>query len=182
MNLAPNGQPSNLSPEQYKLVRTPEFKAWFGDWENDPENASKVVDKNGEPLVVYHGTTSAFNVFNKRAFAEGIYFTSDKDYATQIYGKNYLSVFLKIKNIKDLGWSISTILPSQKNALLKKGIDGVSWIDADYKNNYREVAVWESDQIKLADGTNTTFDANNPDIRYEIGGNINNFNYTIGGL
>jgi hypothetical protein len=32
--LAPNGKPSNLTPEQYKLVRTPEFKAWFGDWEN----------------------------------------------------------------------------------------------------------------------------------------------------
>ena len=31
--LAPNGKPSNLTPEQYKLVRTPAFKAWFGDWE-----------------------------------------------------------------------------------------------------------------------------------------------------
>jgi hypothetical protein len=51
--LAPNGKPSNLTPQQYKLVRTDEFKAWFGDWENDKENASKVVDKNGEPLVVW---------------------------------------------------------------------------------------------------------------------------------
>lgn len=25
---------------QWVQVRTPEFKAWFGDWENDPENAS----------------------------------------------------------------------------------------------------------------------------------------------
>ena len=55
-NLAPNGQPSNLNDEQYKIVRTPEFKNWFGDWENDPANASKVVDENGEPLVVYHGS------------------------------------------------------------------------------------------------------------------------------
>jgi hypothetical protein len=47
--------PSNLTPEQWRQVRTPEFKRWFGDWENDPENASKVVDKNGEPLVVWHG-------------------------------------------------------------------------------------------------------------------------------
>ena len=29
--LAPNGKVSNLNEEQYKLVRTPEFKAWFGD-------------------------------------------------------------------------------------------------------------------------------------------------------
>ena len=63
--IAPNGKPSNLTPEQYKLVRTPEFKAWFGDWENDPENASKVVDDNGEPLVVYHGTSASFNTFKE---------------------------------------------------------------------------------------------------------------------
>ena len=48
--LAPNGKPSNLTPEQYKLVRTPEFIHWFGDWENAPEKASSVVDENGEPL------------------------------------------------------------------------------------------------------------------------------------
>ena len=38
-HLAPNGKPSNLTHEQWHLVRTPEFKAWFGDWENDPANA-----------------------------------------------------------------------------------------------------------------------------------------------
>ena len=48
--IAPNGKPSNLTYNQYKLVRTYEFKAWFGDWQNDPANASKVVDENGEPL------------------------------------------------------------------------------------------------------------------------------------
>ena len=30
--LAPNGEPSNLSPELYAYVRTPEFRQWFGDW------------------------------------------------------------------------------------------------------------------------------------------------------
>jgi hypothetical protein len=54
-HLAPNGKPSNLTHEQWHLVRTPEFKNWFGDWENDPKNASKVVDDNGEPLVVSRG-------------------------------------------------------------------------------------------------------------------------------
>ena len=34
------------------------FIRWFGDWKNDPENSSKVVDSNGNPKVVYHGTTS----------------------------------------------------------------------------------------------------------------------------
>lgn len=31
--LAPNGEPSHLTPQQYRQVRTPEFKRWFGDWE-----------------------------------------------------------------------------------------------------------------------------------------------------
>lgn len=39
------------------LIKNNPFKKWFGDWENDPQNASKVVDKNGRPLIVYHGTT-----------------------------------------------------------------------------------------------------------------------------
>ena len=74
--IAPNGKKSNLTPEQYKLVRTPEFKAWFGDWENDPENASKVVDENGEPLVVYHGTyvKEKFNNFDFNKADLGFHF------------------------------------------------------------------------------------------------------------
>lgn len=50
--LAPNGKKSNLNERQWAQVRTKAFKNWFGDWESDPENASKVVDENGEPLVV----------------------------------------------------------------------------------------------------------------------------------
>ena len=62
--LAPNGKISNLTEKQYAQVRTKAFKRWFGDWENDPANASKVVDENGEPLVVYHGSKSILNVFD----------------------------------------------------------------------------------------------------------------------
>lgn len=61
--LAPNGKPSKLNKMQYDQVRTPAFKEWFGDWENDPANASKVVDENGEPLVVYHGTSSQYKSY-----------------------------------------------------------------------------------------------------------------------
>lgn len=50
--LAPNGKKSNLNERQWAQVRTKAFKNWFGDWESDPENSSKVVDENGEPLVV----------------------------------------------------------------------------------------------------------------------------------
>lgn len=60
-------------------TETPEFKAWFGN--------SKVVDENGKPLVVYHGTDKNFTVFDKKLSGEttgaksaskGIFFTSDK--------------------------------------------------------------------------------------------------------
>lgn len=48
-----------LTYQQWVQVKTPALKAWFGDWENDPENASKVVDPDtGEPRVVYHGSPS----------------------------------------------------------------------------------------------------------------------------
>ena len=53
---------------------TPEFKAWFGD--------SKVVDSDGKPLVVYHGTNGDITAFDaskvKGRFpnSEGFYFTS----------------------------------------------------------------------------------------------------------
>ena len=92
--LAPNGKKSNLTERQYAQVRTKAFKDWFGDWENNPSEASKVVDKNGEPLVVYHGTSSApFNIFDKNRIGsrnlfgthkEGFYFTDLKENAKSV--------------------------------------------------------------------------------------------------
>lgn len=53
-------------PELEYPVRDPEFKEWFGK--------SKVVDKNGDPLMVFHGTTTReIDQFNIPAF-----FTDDK--------------------------------------------------------------------------------------------------------
>ena len=73
---APNGNPSNLTLEQWRMVRTPQFKAWFGDWENEPENASKVVDENGEPMVVYHGSpkgdTNVFTMGSDEVVSSGL--------------------------------------------------------------------------------------------------------------
>jgi len=43
---------SNLTVEQQKLVRTPAFKKWFGDWENSPETASKVVSRSNDECIV----------------------------------------------------------------------------------------------------------------------------------
>lgn len=62
---APNGNPTNLNEKQWVQVRTKAFNEWFGDWENNPEDASKVIDENGEPRVVYHGTYADFNAFDE---------------------------------------------------------------------------------------------------------------------
>ena len=89
---APNGKASNLTEKQWIMVRTPAFKEWFGDWENDPENASKVVDENGEPREVYHGTYGGeFDVFDiergtfESNMGRGFYFTSNYDDMTNNY-------------------------------------------------------------------------------------------------
>lgn len=48
---APNGADTNLTEDQWLSVRTAAFKNWFGDWEHDPQNASKVVDFEGRPWL-----------------------------------------------------------------------------------------------------------------------------------
>ena len=85
---APNGEDTNLSPELWVQVRTTAFKKWFGDWQNNPDNASRIIDKNREPMVVYHGSTKDFTVFDYNKIQTtrraGFYFTGNKDLA-----KNY---------------------------------------------------------------------------------------------
>jgi len=168
--LAPNGKPSNLTPEQYKLVRTPQFIAWFGDWINSPETASKVVDENGEPLVVYHGTTKRFNVFKEefkdRRFQTGYWFTSNKELA-DTYGKSKF-YFINAKVLTD----------EIRDYYDESGFDAYVYNYESWDENLQKliphfnINVYKSVQIKLADGTNTTFDDNNPDIRFKNGGEI----------
>ena len=100
---APNGEPTNLTEEQWLDVRTPNFKAWFGDWENNPDEASKVVDENGEPLVVYHGRNSKLE--NDTIRTEGMRTTagtgawfSNKENISAQYGDNIYPCFLNIRS------------------------------------------------------------------------------------
>ena len=53
-----------LKESKEDIIYSKEFKDWFGDWENDPEHSSKVVDENGKPLAVYHGSFSLFDSFD----------------------------------------------------------------------------------------------------------------------
>ncbi|NDV77853.1 LPD38 domain-containing protein [Dysgonomonas sp. 511] len=68
--LAPNGKSTKLNENQWLQVRTANFKNWFGDWINNPEAASKVVDENGEPMVVYHGTNQDFFTFSRERLGQ----------------------------------------------------------------------------------------------------------------
>ena len=91
---APNGKPTKLTKRLWLLVRTPAFKRWFGDWENDPANASKVVDENGEPLVVYHGSENAgFTTFDSDYWDEdtiGNFASSEEEIAGTYSGTSLL--------------------------------------------------------------------------------------------
>ena len=80
---APNGEPTHLTEKQWLQVRTRAFKDWFGDWENDPKNASKVLDENGEPLVVYRGSKNANSYTLRSAGSVGYYFTPNREVAKQ---------------------------------------------------------------------------------------------------
>jgi len=94
-------KPERAAPQVARQTDTPAFKKWFGN--------SKVVDKNGDPLVVYHGTTADFSTFDAGAEAasgrmegDGFYFAADPDLAAQYAGEesgaNVMPVYLAISN------------------------------------------------------------------------------------
>ena len=104
---APNGKPTKLNERQWLQVRTPSFKACFGDWEHDPENASKVVDENGEPLVVHHGSIHSFTVFGQdpklNKFKERpthSYMVTPSQDGARRYG-NIADLFVNARNVAD---------------------------------------------------------------------------------
>lgn len=165
---APNGKETNLTEDQWLAVRTEAFKNWFGDWEHDPEQASKVVDENGEPLVVYHGTQNrGFTVFEKsmmrsggakknkgkNLYGDGFYFASDY-YTAQSYGRNILECFLNIKN------------PAPNDLMLDAENDGIR---GSVPGSVIFVA-FDSTQIKSATDNRGTFDSENPDITFSVRG------------
>lgn len=186
---APNGKESRLTEEQWLLVRTPNFKKWFGDWENDPENASKVVDENGEPLVVFHGTESDFYEFKHGKaigsgdkfgyLGEAFYATNDEDVA-RTYGDRVIPIFLNLKNpyvVNDPAFtsphsagsfakSLNVSTDKVSDLLKSQGYDGVIAKDEDM--DYVEYAVYNSTQIKSATENVGTYNRENPDIRWSI--------------
>lgn len=79
-------------------------------YSTDNESVSKVVDSNGEPRVVYHGTNEDYNAFddsligsntgNEGHAGRGFYF-ADTAYEASYYGNYVMPVFLNIRNPAD---------------------------------------------------------------------------------
>jgi len=168
---APNGQPTNLTERQWLQVRTKAFKEWFGDWQNDPENASKVIDENGEPLVVYHGTNSEFTKFRESRmkndsldpgfYGAGIYFSNSTD-VTEGYGSIQMPVFLNIKNPKEMSTDDTSMMGQEITAN-----DGViASYPEDTGVDWKEYVVPNPNQIKSATDNNGDFSTENDDINY----------------
>jgi hypothetical protein len=181
--------------------------------QNSKKGCSKVVDDNGEPLVVYHGVRygnpdlrfTTFKTVSDGDSYPGSYFTDNKrvaiDYANshklsanpngkyKKYNKNHLyECFLNFRKsfvfegefntyeilLDEISDFISRILPIE---IKNKGVIIKNIIDAPHGEYYKYphcniYIAFNPEQIKLADGSNTTFDAHNADIRFENGGEI----------
>lgn len=168
-------------------TETPEFKRWFGD--------SKVVDANGKPLLMYHGTAGDFKEFkrgvsgekatNTALYGEGFYFTESPAYANayatgdfrrqaqdRAAGGNIMPVYLDIKNpfivdrTRNKAMGGTTI-----GDLLKaeeNGYDGVLVYDSGKKGRavLFEAVAFRPEQIKSAIGNNGNFDPDDADIAH----------------
>lgn len=134
---------------------SPEFKAWFGD--------SKVVDENGEPLVVYHGTDQSFDAFDPEKTIGGqFWFTTDKAAVEQgevgAAGRGVIvDAYLSIKN--PAGWKEYDQLTLDE--LIARGYDGLALPDSDGTTTY---VAFEPTQIKSATGNRGTFDPDDVNI------------------
>ena len=195
---APNGKDTNLTEDQWLSVRTAAFKNWFGDWEKDPQNASKVVDENGEPRVVYHGTYGDFTVFDKAMigsatdygiWGRGFYFTNMENTP---YGNKKLALFLNIRNpfifndyksAEEIGdylniWD-GNFHEDDRFGIFRPYAAGAAQIADSAQERghdglmvvlgkWTEYIAFEPNQIKSATDNRGTFDPKNPDITFSV--------------
>lgn len=195
---APNGANTNLTEDQWLSVRTEAFKNWFGDWEKDPQNASKVVDENGEPRVVYHGTYGDFTVFDKAMigsatdyglWGRGFYFTNMENTP---YGNKKLALFLNFRNpfifndyksAEEIGdylniWD-GNFHEDDRFGIFRPYARGAAQIAGSAQERghdgliavlgkWTEYIAFEPNQIKSATDNRGTFDPKNPDITFSV--------------
>lgn len=136
-------------------------KGYDKDFKSQP--SSKVVNTDGTPKVVYHGTTANFTEFkpSNGALGKGIYFTDSKDFAKGYTYQNGVAVgnvmecYLDIKNPYIVKYADNY----DTDALREKGYDGIL-----HEATGMYVA-FDPTQIKSVDNIGT-FDKGKGDIRY----------------
>jgi hypothetical protein len=167
---APNGKPTNLNERQWVQVRTENFIRFFGDWENDPKNASKVVNENGEPKPLWHGTRHMGDFdykFNYKYIGElgtsegkGFYFTDNSKQA-EGYGDgtmdSVLQVFLNMRN-PIIGES-HNITKQQLTNLFQE----INKLDPEAMSNYGDVETRGINAI-ISEAVKLEMDGENSDI------------------
>lgn len=138
-------------------------------------HASQVVDANGEPLVVFHGTNREFYAFETAAGPRskavgdwaGVHFTNDRGQAHSIAEAlarteggqaRVVDAFLRAVNPAQFGRfrSAEQASAAGHDARLTENNTGL-----------QEWTVFQPTQIKSATGNTGAFDPNNPDIRYQ---------------
>jgi hypothetical protein len=129
---------------------------------------------------VWHGTNIDFTEFDKKKsksnnrFGKGFYFSPQYDYADAYsqkhIGYGWIKGFVKAFFIDIKEPTITTFAKDY----IRNYTDGLLkyYVERNGSKILREVIAIKPEQIKLADGTNTTFDGNNPDIRFDGGGKV----------
>lgn len=144
----------------------------------DGKNCSKVVDENGEPLVVYHGSDAEFEVFDRTKGRSGMdiqgMFFSPWAYESEGYGKNVRAFFLNIKNpaTGSKSYEVFSKYKSGNYAGIKardelehSGYDGVA--SGDMEDEDLEFIAFEPNQIKSATDNNGAFSPDDANIYHQ---------------
>jgi hypothetical protein len=161
----------------------PNFLKWFGD--------SEVVDSDGKPLVVYHGTNMDITQFDRSKVGsnygfdrEGFFFCANKEsaslYAAQDpyemggtrSGANVVPVYLRVGNllqidqIKPEDFGLDTVFDEgtlfDNNREKIIQLAKIGWYDG--MQIGEDYIAFYPDQIKSAIGNCGDFDPENPDI------------------
>lgn len=109
---------AGFMPNVERVTQTPEFKKWFGE--------SKVVDSDGKPLVVYHGTPAAdlLTKFDTSAGTDfGLYFSNNPHEASEFARKNDDA---DVENVDDLRQGVVPAFLNLKNPKIIDA-EGAHW-------------------------------------------------------
>ena len=162
----------NASEKNVHFLGTKEDVEGFKKWLEE-NRASKVVDENGEPLVVYHGSKNKnFSIFDynylKKADS-GFFFSSDKEYAKQFGDIREFFLNIKNPNITNIPLNIDNV-EKLLTVDYKEGTDGIQGHDDTntnenlYHSKKQEYVALRPNQIKSATNNTGAFSKSNDRI------------------